>query len=117
MDYSSRELLSRLQRILKEEVMPIYEYRCQDCQQTFEEWQEDFVDRQVPCPVCGAKSERIMSSTSFVLKGGGWYTDLYSKPADKPADKPGAAPAPAPAAPKAEAATPCAACTGGTCAN
>ncbi len=93
--------------------MPIYEYRCQDCQQTFEEWQKDFVDRQVPCPVCGAKSERIMSSTSFVLKGGGWYSDLYSKPAAKA----GADVAPAPAAPKTESTTPCAACTGGTCAN
>ena len=63
--------------------MPIYEYRCQECQQTFEEWQKDFADRQVPCPVCGCKAERLISSSSFVLKGGGWYSDLYSKPSDK----------------------------------
>jgi len=62
--------------------MPIYEYRCQECQQSFEEWQKDFSERQVLCPVCGGKAERLISSTSFVLKGGGWYSDLYSKPAD-----------------------------------
>ncbi|WP_243357744.1 FmdB family zinc ribbon protein [Fundidesulfovibrio terrae] len=66
--------------------MPIYEYRCQECQQTFEEWQKDFADRQVPCPVCGGKAERLISSSSFVLKGGGWYSDLYSKPAGSNAD-------------------------------
>lgn len=101
--------------------MPIYEYRCQDCQQTFEEWQKDFTDRQVPCPVCGAKSERIMSSTSFVLKGGGWYSDLYSKPAGKSADASApatsAAPAPAPKAETPKPSTPCTGCTGGTCPN
>jgi len=96
--------------------MPIYEYRCQDCQQTFEEWQKDFIDRQVPCPVCGAKSERIMSNTSFVLKGGGWYTDLYSKPAGKSSDA-GSGGSKASAAPKAEAPKPCTACTGGTNSN
>ena len=62
--------------------MPIYEYRCQECQQSFEEWQKDFSEHHVSCPVCGGKAERLISSTSFVLKGGGWYSDSYSKPAD-----------------------------------
>jgi len=62
--------------------MPIYEYRCQECQQSFEEWQKDFSEHHAPCPVCGGKAERLISSTSFVLKGGGWYSDLYSKPAE-----------------------------------
>ena len=62
--------------------MPIYEYRCQECQQSFEEWQKDFSEHQVSCPVCGGKAERLISNTSFVLKGGGWYSDLYSKPSD-----------------------------------
>lgn len=90
--------------------MPIYEYRCNECQQTFEEWQKDFAERQVPCPVCGAKSDRLISSTSFVLKGGGWYADLYSKPAEKKTESSGADAAPA----KAEApSTPCS----GSCAG
>ncbi|GFK95375.1 hypothetical protein NNJEOMEG_03237 [Fundidesulfovibrio magnetotacticus] len=82
--------------------MPIYEYRCQECQQTFEEWQKDFAERPVPCPVCGGKSERLISNTAFVLKGGGWYSDLYSKPAGSSGGSQSSSPSPAP---KAEAAT------------
>jgi len=59
--------------------MPIYEYRCNECGQVFEEWQRDFKSRQKACPVCKGESERIMSSTTFVLKGGGWYVTDYSK--------------------------------------
>ena len=58
--------------------MPIYEYRCKDCEQIFEEWQTNHEDRSVQCPVCGGESERIISNTSFVLKGTGWYVTDYS---------------------------------------
>lgn len=59
--------------------MPIYEYCCEDCRQIFEEWQKDFQDREKICPVCGGTSQRLISNTSFVLKGGGWYASGYSK--------------------------------------
>jgi putative FmdB family regulatory protein len=59
--------------------MPIYEYNCQDCKQIFEEWQKDYEERDIPCPVCGGKATRLISSTSFVLKGGGWYANGYSE--------------------------------------
>lgn len=58
--------------------MPIYEYRCTDCEQIFEEWQRDHEDRSVNCPVCGGEAKRIISNTSFVLKGTGWYVTDYS---------------------------------------
>lgn len=59
--------------------MPIYEYRCADCYQVFEEWCKNPNDGDEPrkCPACGAKAERIMSNTSFTLKGGGWYVTDY----------------------------------------
>jgi putative FmdB family regulatory protein len=57
--------------------MPIYEYRCNECQQIFEEWQHDFREREVPCPVCNSIAKRLISSTSFVLKGSGWYVTDY----------------------------------------
>lgn len=59
--------------------MPIYEYCCEDCQQVFEEWQKDFEERQMPCPVCGGNSKRLISNTSFILKGGGWYVTDYAQ--------------------------------------
>ncbi|WP_027183772.1 FmdB family zinc ribbon protein [Desulfovibrio inopinatus] len=69
--------------------MPIYEYRCRECAQIFEEWQKDFKEREVPCPVCGNSSDRLISNTSFVLKGGGWYvTDYADKKNIVPENKP-----------------------------
>ena len=113
--------------------MPIYEYRCPKCQNVFEEWVHlSEMHDAVPCPECGASSPRIMSETSFVLKGGGWYVTDYgyrkgvkedgaapepktgakdgAKPEAKTDAKPGAGeakpaakPAPKAAAPKAAA--------------
>jgi predicted nucleic acid-binding Zn ribbon protein len=40
-------------------------------------------DPKTECEQCGGALERLISSTSFQLKGGGWYKDLYSSP--KPA--------------------------------
>src|SRR5947208_14548144 len=59
--------------------MPIYEYACAACGNQFEEWQK-ITDKPVKtCPKCKAKKvERLISQTSFQLKGGGWYSDLYS---------------------------------------
>jgi putative FmdB family regulatory protein len=64
--------------------MPIYEYECQACQHRFEEWQK-MSDKPVRvCPKCKARRvEKLISHTSFQLKGGGWYSDLYAS--QKPA--------------------------------
>ncbi len=59
--------------------MPIYEYCCNDCGQIFEEWQRNHDEHSVPCPVCGSDAKRIISNTSFVLKGTGWYVTDYAK--------------------------------------
>src|SRR5262245_43067966 len=59
--------------------MPVYEYECGACGHQFEEWQK-ITDKPVrTCPKCKAKKvERLISMTAFHLKGGGWYSDLYS---------------------------------------
>ena len=69
--------------------MPIYEYRCQDCKQIFEEWQADHEERDLSCAVCGGTAKRLISHTSFILKGGGWYATDYcgKKPEAAPAAK------------------------------
>jgi len=59
--------------------MPIYEYQCGACGHRFEEWQKITEAPVKTCPKCKAKKvERLISATSFTLKGGGWYSDLYS---------------------------------------
>ncbi|WP_029897101.1 FmdB family zinc ribbon protein [Desulfohalovibrio reitneri] len=57
--------------------MPIYEYQCPDCENIFEEWQKSVEAEVAPCPDCQTESPRIISNTSFVLKGSGWYVTDY----------------------------------------
>lgn len=58
--------------------MPIYEYSCDNCRKIFEEWTRHIDDNTVQtCPECGGTARRIVSNTSFVLKGGGWYVTEY----------------------------------------
>ena len=59
--------------------MPIYEYLCEKCKHEFEAEQRITEPPIRTCPKCRArKVKRLISQTSFVLKGGGWYSDLYS---------------------------------------
>ncbi len=69
--------------------MPIYEYACDKCGHEFEVEQRISDDPVKVCPSCrGRKVKRLISRTSFVLKGSGWYSDLYSSGKDaKKADK------------------------------
>lgn len=58
--------------------MPIYEYRCPDCGHEFEQLQRMSDDPIKDCPECsGSGVKKLISRTSFVLKGGGWYKDHY----------------------------------------
>lgn len=58
--------------------MPVYEYQCTACQHEFEREQRISEEPIKKCPKCGKlKAKRLISRTSFVLKGGGWYGDLY----------------------------------------
>ena len=58
--------------------MPIYEYNCPSCGNQIEKIQS--INAEAPsCPSCGHNPmERMISSTSFILKGGGWYKDGYA---------------------------------------
>lgn len=70
--------------------MPIYEYKCKGCGKEFEVIQK-FSDAPVKkCADCGGKVEKIISQSSFVLKGSGWYaTDYGKKETKKKDEKPG----------------------------
>lgn len=64
--------------------MPIYEYACDKCSCEFEVEQRITDDPVKTCPTCRSrKVRRLISQTSFVLKGSGWYSDLYSSPGSK----------------------------------
>jgi putative FmdB family regulatory protein len=68
--------------------MPIYEYACEKCEREFEVEQRITDPPLKSCPHCRSrKVKRLISQTSFVLKGGGWYSDLYSSKKDSGAAK------------------------------
>jgi putative FmdB family regulatory protein len=76
--------------------MPTYEYACAACGHQWEQVQR-IVEAPVElCPECKkSTAHRLISGgTNFILKGGGWYSDLYSsKPASKSAEGKPAEPA------------------------
>ena len=64
--------------------MPIYEYKCAKCGVV--EVMQSIKDAPLKkCPNCKSKVERMISSTSFVLKGSGWYATDYGKKTPAPA--------------------------------
>jgi putative FmdB family regulatory protein len=57
--------------------MPIYEYRCDRCGKEFEAWQK-FSDAPIEnCESCGGHTSKMISHSSFILKGSGWYVTDY----------------------------------------
>jgi putative FmdB family regulatory protein len=67
--------------------MPIYEYQCQKCG-TFEVTQRITEKPLNKCPTCKGKVKKLISNTSFQLKGTGWYiTDYARKDNNKEAGK------------------------------
>jgi putative FmdB family regulatory protein len=63
--------------------MPIYEYECPKCGE-FEHRQSLNDPTLKRCPTCKAKVNKIISSSAFQLKGGGWYSDAYQKKGSTP---------------------------------
>lgn len=85
--------------------MPIYEYQCGACGKAHETLQGINEPALTDCPACGQPAlSKLMSNTSFQLKGSGWYvTDFRDKGKPKAAENTAApkndAEAPAPSTP------------------
>jgi putative FmdB family regulatory protein len=58
--------------------MPVYEYECQKCG-TFETTQRITEEPLSKCPTCKGKVKKLISNTSFQLKGTGWYITDYAR--------------------------------------
>ena len=58
--------------------MPIYEYNCQKCG-TFEVTQRIIEKALTKCRTCKSKVKKLISNTSFQLKGTGWYITDYAR--------------------------------------
>ncbi len=62
--------------------MPIYEYKCEQCDHQLEILQKISAAPATTCPGCGKEGLRkLISAAAFKLKGSGWYeTDFKDKP-------------------------------------
>jgi putative FmdB family regulatory protein len=86
--------------------MPIYEYQCPKCEKVFDVIQK-FSDAPLEkCEECGGPVSKMVSMSSFALKGTGWYTTDYKRasgasasPKSSSAPATTAAPATAPSTP------------------
>lgn len=59
--------------------MPIYEYECTKCGR-IEEALQKFSDKPLSkCRHCSGKLHRVISQSTFHLKGSGWYVTDYAK--------------------------------------
>jgi len=58
--------------------MPIYEYSCQKCG-VVEVTQRITEKPLAKCPKCKSKVKKLISNTSFQLKGTGWYVTDYAR--------------------------------------
>ncbi|MCW5960995.1 MAG: hypothetical protein KIS76_12605 [Pyrinomonadaceae bacterium] len=59
--------------------MPIYEYKCSECESHFEKMQKVSDEPLKECEKCGGKLEKQWSLSGFQFKGDGWYVTDYAK--------------------------------------
>lgn len=58
--------------------MPIYEYKCRKCGRQFEAFQGITEPELKNCKFCKGRVSKLVSLSSFALKGSGWYTTDYA---------------------------------------
>ena len=58
--------------------MPIYEYKCRKCGKQFEAFQGITEPELKSCRYCKGKVNKLVSLSSFALKGSGWYVTDYA---------------------------------------
>lgn len=73
--------------------MPVYEYECNACRKVFEVQQKMADKPLTSCPECDGEVKKLMSMSSFQLKGGGWYADGYASSSEKSPSKAESTPA------------------------
>jgi len=57
--------------------MPIYEYQCKSCGKVFEVFQGMADSPVKTCRFCHGPVKRLISMSTFHLKGSGWYVTDY----------------------------------------
>jgi putative FmdB family regulatory protein len=59
--------------------LPLYEYKCEGCGETFEVIQKFSDEPLTVHEKCGGHVHKLMSAPAFQFKGTGWYVTDYAK--------------------------------------
>ncbi len=65
--------------------MPIYSYKCNNCEKVFDKFEKPGNCDKVVCPECGSEALRIFSPVGIVFKGSGFYSTDYNSKSSKTA--------------------------------
>lgn len=68
--------------------MPLYEYKCEKCDQVFEVIQKFSDEPLTEHQSCGGAVERLLSKPAFQFKGTGWYVTDYARSGGSKDSKP-----------------------------
>lgn len=68
-------------------MMPIYEFFCRECDKVVEINLRITNSQEIFCPICKSPMKKLISSSSFILKGNCWAKDNYTYDNKKPKNK------------------------------
>ncbi|MBU1107587.1 MAG: hypothetical protein KKB51_13030 [Candidatus Riflebacteria bacterium] len=57
--------------------MPTYSYRCTKCEKTFDVFHSMMCKDSQFCPECGEDATKLLSASSVIFKGSGFYSTDY----------------------------------------
>ncbi len=57
--------------------MPTYNYRCTKCETVFDAFHSMSCKEPQHCPECGAMGTKLLSASSVIFKGSGFYSTDY----------------------------------------
>ena len=66
--------------------MPVYEYECSKCKKVHEVEQRMSDAPLKKCPDCSGSVQKLISLSSFALKGAGFYTNDYKRAGQRKAE-------------------------------
>lgn len=59
--------------------MPLYEYRCRECDANYQKLERVSALSNGTCPKCGGEATRLIGAPALQFKGAGWYVNDYGK--------------------------------------
>lgn len=88
--------------------MPVYDFRCVECDERFEVTRSMGTTANECCPSCGSPAKRVFTPVGVAFKGSGFHNTDYKS---RPKEETGAA---SPCAAKKESSSACSSCPAAT---